>query len=486
MRKRPVRLWLEALEDRWCPSLTVQNASGYLIISGTPVGTNAAGGLLIQGTAARTNFFTIKDGSTYLGTYQVTNNLYLNLNNHQSEGINIDLNSNTIPGNLFINLGTGNNTGNVQFSVAVYNSTGGATTGRIGGNLQVVNGSGSETVIPGFQNNFSNAPPAFGLRVGGDLTFNAKVGGPTPSNFDVLDTGAGSAVAGTTPPTVVVGGNVNTTAVDAVGLGPTTTVGKSVSIAAAGERPLFVQDFATVQGNVGITGSQTRAPNPVIGPSQLGNFIEVGGFPTGTAFVGGSLQMSAGPGDAFFLIDAGTTVNGTTGITSSSGSDTVSIGGGNFNSNLTLNMGDGNDSINLAAGTSVLGSMSLNAGNGNNFVTDDATVGSTLTFNFGNGDDTVTIGSAPGGMLNWTSGSGNDSVTFGDATNTPSTWNVNMRFGTGNDTLTLAGNGTVATPNFLTGFIDMGGPPGGNSFDPTGSLLAGTWVIVQPFTLQNV
>jgi hypothetical protein len=306
MRNRPVRLRLEALEDRWCPSLTVQNVSGYLIISGTPVGTNAAGGLLIQGTAAHTNNFTIKDGSSFLGTYQVTGNLYLNLNNHQGEGINIDLNSNTIPGNLFINLGTGNNTGSVQNSVAVYNSTGGATTGRIGGNLQVVNGSGSETFIPGFQNNFSNIPTAFGLRVGGDLTFNAKMGGPTPSNFDVLDTGAGSAVAGTPTPTVIVGGNVNTTAVDAVGLGPTTTVGKSVSIAAAGERPLFVNDFATVQGNVGITGSQLRAPNPVLGTAQLGDFIEVGGFPTGTAFVGGSLQMSAGAGDAFFLIDPGT------------------------------------------------------------------------------------------------------------------------------------------------------------------------------------
>jgi hypothetical protein len=61
-----------------------------------------------------------------------------------------------------------------------------------------------------------------------------------------------------------------------------------------------------------------------------------------------------------------------------------------------------------------------------------------------------------------------------------------MTFGTGSDTLTLAGNGTLLTPNYLTGFVDMGGPPGGNSFDPTGSLAAGTWVVEQPFTLQNV
>jgi hypothetical protein len=41
-------------------------------------------------------------------------------------------------------------------------------------------------------------------------------------------------------------------------------------------------------------------------------------------------------------------------------------------------------------------------------------------------------------------------------------------------------------PERLTGTVDMGGPPGGNSFDPTGSLAAGTWITVSPFTLKNV
>jgi hypothetical protein len=403
----------------------------------------------------------------------------LNLNNHQSEGINIDLNSNSIPGNVYINLGTGNTTGSVQDSVAVYNSSGGATTGMIGGNLQVVNGSGAETFIPGFQNNFSNVPTAYGLKVGGDLTFNAKIGGPTPSYFDVMDTGAGSAQAGAPTPTVVVGGNISTTAVDAVGLGPTTTVGKGAYISANGERPLFVQDFATVQANVSITGSQLRAPNPVIGPSQLGDFIEVGGFPTGTAFVGTSLALSAGPGDGFFLIDPGTQVNGTANITSSSGSDTVSVGG-TFNSGLTLNTGDGNDSIDLGFGTSVVGSLSIYAGNGNDTVTDDATVGGTLTFTLGSGNSTVTVGQAPGVRLNWTSGNGNDSVTLGDGT-TPafSSWNVGMTFGTGSDTLTLSD--AAPAQQFITGSVNMGGPAGGNTFNQ-----GLNWFIVQPFALQNV
>jgi hypothetical protein len=87
--------------------------------------------------------------------------------------------------------------------------------------------------------------------------------------------------------------------------------------------------------------------------------------------------------------------------------------------------------------------------------------------------------------LFWQSGSGNDSVTLGATGTNGQSWNVQMTFGTGNDTLTLAG-GTAVQPNSLSGIIGMAGPPGGNSFAPTGSLAAGTWIIVPPFTIKNV
>jgi hypothetical protein len=67
-------------------------------------------------------------------------------------------------------------------------------------------------------------------------------------------------------------------------------------------------------------------------------------------------------------------------------------------------------------------------------------------------------------------------VTFGDAT-PGQLWTVNMRFGTGADTLTLTG----ANPEFITGFVDLGGPPGGNTFSQ-----GANWTVVQPWTLQNV
>jgi hypothetical protein len=462
MRKRTVRPGLEALEGRWCPSLTAQIHHGDLVISGTPTGTNATGGLLIQGTAAHTNNFTVKDGSMVLGTFHVTGDVVLNLTNHQTEGINVDLNSNSIPDDLLINLGAGN-------------SSGGATTGKIGGDLAVRGGSGSETFIPGFQNNFTDAPAAFGLRVGGDLTFDAKVGGATSSSFDVMDTGAEAPA----PPTVVVGGDVETTAVDVVGLGPTTTVGESVFIAAVGERPLFVEDFATVHGSVTVTGSRLRAPNPVLGASQMGDFIEVGGSPTGTAVVGGSLRLSSGAGDAFFLIDPGTQVHGRATIRAGSGSDTVSAAG-TFHRSLSIRLGNGNDSVSLAAGASVQEDVSIRLGNGNDSVTVDGKVGDDLRFDLGNGNNVVTVGPAPGDRLLWESGNGNDSVTLGDSHTAPgSAWNVHMEFGKGHDTLTLSSAAPGA--QFISGFVDLGGPPGGNVFNK-----GANWVIVQPFKLRNV
>jgi hypothetical protein len=55
-----------------------------------------------------------------------------------------------------------------------------------------------------------------------------------------------------------------------------------------------------------------------------------------------------------------------------------------------------------------------------------------------------------------------------------------MHFGTGSDTLTLAGP-AAAHSEFITGLVDLGGPPGGNQF------VQGTgWDVLQPWTLQNV
>jgi hypothetical protein len=71
-------------------------------------------------------------------------------------------------------------------------------------------------------------------------------------------------------------------------------------------------------------------------------------------------------------------------------------------------------------------------------------------------------------------------VTLSDgATTSASTWNVHMTFGTGNDTPTLSE--AAPAPQFITGFVDMGGTPFGNTFNQ-----GLNWTTLSPWTLHNV
>jgi hypothetical protein len=54
-----------------------------------------------------------------------------------------------------------------------------------------------------------------------------------------------------------------------------------------------------------------------------------------------------------------------------------------------------------------------------------------------------------------------------------------MTFGTGNDTPTLSE--AAPAPQFITGFVDMGGTPFGNTFNQ-----GLNWTTLSPWTLHNV
>jgi hypothetical protein len=460
------RLWLEQLENRLVPSLTVSSFSGTLFVSGLPTGN-----LVLNETAA--SAFQVMDGTHNLGTYAHISNVNLNLTNHQGNFIEFNLMGNTLTGNLFINVGQGSSVNNAANHVAVY-------SGRVGGSVTLVGGVGFEALILGFTNGDTTLR---GLSVGGDVTFTPKANNVSPIVNDILDTGA--LLSATAGGTVVIGGNVNTTNASVVGLGARTTVGKNVSIQAGQEFRLRDIDIAaTIDGSASVTG----------GSGPVTDSIDLGGpFSNGAPTILGNLTINLPGGTPFLdLGDSfGATVGGNVSITGGTQGGTYTLGGGAtpllVNGSLTVNLGDANNTLSVATKAQVGADTQVSAGAGNDSIALDGAMFGNLRVSLGNGNDTVTIGNAPGSQLLWSSGNGNDSVTFGDASNAAGeTWNVNMRFGTGNDTLTLAGNGTVASPEGLTGFIDMGGPPGGNSFDPTGSLAAGTWVIVQPFTLQNV
>jgi hypothetical protein len=418
---------LELLEGRWLPA-NVTFVSGYLFI-GPSSGETA---MKLTAKQSSANHFTVTDGASTLGTFGPVGNLLISGSNG-SDSITVNLNGLTYTGNIpFINSGNGNDT------VSIIN-------GKDNGNVLVLLGVGNDSV-----------------------SLAANVGG---SAQVISQSGVGS--ASVTVTSTSIGGDLSLTRARLVTLSAATAFGGNVT----------VQDGSIGSSSVSITGAATVTKNLTIQGGTGSDSVAISGALT----VNGGTQITLGNGNDTFNLTGAATFGGNFSFSSGAGNDSVNVTAGTFGSNASFNAGDGNDSVTLAAASTVSGTLSVTEGSGNDSVTVDSTVFGDERWNLGNGNDTVTIGNAPGGQLRWTSGNGNDSVTFGDATNSAGeTWNVSMRFGTGNDTLTLAGNGTVASPEGLTGFIDMGGPPGGNSFDPTGSLAAGTWVVISPFTLQNV
>jgi hypothetical protein len=440
-QKRRVRIAVEQLEQRWVPA-TVRFVSGYLLIS--PSSGESAMNLTVK--QATVNSFTVTDGASGLGTYSGVANILITGANG-ADTVTVNLNGLAYAGNLTANTGDGNDTVNI---------TGG---GAILGNVGLNTGFGNDSVALA-------ATGAAGIHFGGtvqvtDLTGanTLTVGNGAASSFggDLSATGYNTVTLGNGTGAIAFGGNV-TVNDGSVSLGAKITVSNGVTV--------------------------NKALNITTGPGadtiSLGNDT-----------VTGNTQINTGSGnDTVTDTGAAPLFGGNLTISSTgSGNDSVNLspGAGTVGGTLSVTLGDGTDTVTLNSTLNVNGDLRMTLGNGNDSVTVDSLVNGNMFWSEGNGTDTITIGNAPGGVLNWTSGNGNDSVTLGDATNAAGeTWNVHMQFGTGNDTLTLAGNGTVAAPEALTGFIDMGGPPGGNSFDPTGSLAAGTWVIVSPFTLQNV
>jgi hypothetical protein len=207
-----------------------------------------------------------------------------------------------------------------------------------------------------------------------------------------------------------------------------------------------------------------------------GIFVAVFSSGPGTGVIGRNLSISALGGNSMVSLSPGSFVGGTANITTGGGSDSIDLGG-QVNSNVTVSTGDGNDTVSLDMGAVVLGTLRINGGNGDNTLTVDGSVSGDLVFNLGNGNDSATVSQAPGGVLRWTSGNGNDSLTLTD-TNSPAgtTWNVSILFGSGDDTLTLAG----ATTQFLTGSADGGGRILGNVFSQ-----GANWTLQSPFTLSN-
>jgi hypothetical protein len=388
------------------------------------------------------NTFRVQDGGANLGTFAGVANINITGANG-ADTVTVNLDTRNYTGSITVNTGNGNDSVSID-------------RGSVGGSLNLNTGTGNDSVSLGTTS---------GLTVGGGVSATDTVGA---NAFAFGNGGSASRVATflnvTGYTNVMLGG----TAGDAVG-GSATVNDSSLTLAV----------------NIALRAGLTVNQNLTMITGSGADTIRLG-----SDTINGNTQVISGAGnDTVTLTAVAPSFGGDLSISGGAGNDSVNLSPGpsTVGGSLSISLTDGNDRITVNNQLTVNGNLNLTLGNGADSVTFDAAVNGDMHWTLGNGNDTVTIGNAPSGRLFWNSGNGNDSVTFGDATNAAGEiWNVQMQFGTGSDTLTLAGNGTMASPEVLTGFIDLGGPPGGNSFDPTGSLVAGTWVIAGPFTLQNV
>ena len=440
-RKRTARLNLEALEDRFCPSLVIQSISGELLISGTPTGTT---GFTITGMAG--GKYQVMDGASNKGTFTAST-ILLNLQNQGNESLTVNLNGQTLPGNLQLSLGLGNlSTTPSSNPVTVENGT-------VGGSVTVITSSTNETVQMGMAG--ASDPVAIGGAV--------QVVGPTGSLGQVYlynGSSIGGAFTVTDMPSVQIGE-----------IGPPNggaTIGGAVSV--NDSRAGTVLDL-TVNGTSTLKNGLSAVGTPL--STGLGDLFDMSGpsagvFPT----INGNVNVNLGDGLNFW--DVGGTINGNTTFTGGNGNspfagvpeNEIELGDGinpaTIHGAFQATTGGGSTALVFNAGSAVYGNMSLNFGNGTNDL-GGGTLGGVfqgslfgnLNITLGNGSNTALIETAPTGKLTWTSGNGTDALTLGSTLTPSSVWEVDMHFGSGTNTLTLAHTGNP--PQILTGLIDGDG-----------------------------
>lgn len=125
------RVFLEALEDRWCPSVNFSSNNGTLLITGSS--SNPGGSIAITETAANT--IAVTDGGNPVTTQTGIKNVTVKLTS-ADDNVAVNLGGFTLQGNLNINLGSGTNVLSLG-------------NGTIGGELKVAAGSGTDHVTLG-------------------------------------------------------------------------------------------------------------------------------------------------------------------------------------------------------------------------------------------------------------------------------------------------------------------------------------------------
>jgi hypothetical protein len=304
---------------------------------------------------------------------------------------------------------------------------------------------GNTIILPGFGNDLVSLNPGLGaMHFGGNVTLVDTLG------IDALTLGNGLG------PTTV-GGDVNVIGFNniGVGAGQPDSIGGNLTVQSALEGTPVAVTLGTA--GQGITVGRSLTVNT--GPAADTVVINGNGA-TGTA-IQGNVNVNLGNGNnSFNVAGSGVVVGGLMNVLTGTGNDVVAFAGGAlFEGNVNLNVGEGaNDLSGLNSAFAVSGDLAITAGNGSNAAfTMNGTVAGNLRIMLGNGaNGTVTVAQPVDGRLVWRSGNGPDSLTLTGQ----GFYNVLVNFGNNDDMFTL----NIGAGNVLTGFVDGGGRLTANSF----------------------
>jgi hypothetical protein len=410
MNRRRYRPSLECLEGRTCPALfRVTYSVGTLILNGSPSAKAASFEDLLIQRVGGFNYQVIDrhNGAAPInyGVFALTRDLRLNLTGFNAD-INIDLNHGVLPGNIYIDLGYGNNDFAGPFAIPHPVSVYGGVGARVNGSIFVSRGSGQEVVSIG-QIGFDTTNPAAEAVVVGNSVY--ATGGNPSALGNSLFIGPGS----------VVGNDVIATLYNQITVGaflaPGAVVGRNLTVNDLRSTvPASVENLGFVGGNVLVYGSATDdqlvigdpgtgAPGVVGGSlyGYLGNGDDLVNMEPGTV-VGKNLYIFEGNGNDTFGAPAlaptpgfSGTVGGVVALTYGNGNNAIAFNNQSYlGSNLFVFVGNGSNAIDLDG--LVRGSVLATTGNGTNTFTLDANAdirGPVVSFRGGNGSNTVTVSS---------------------------------------------------------------------------------------------
>jgi hypothetical protein len=365
---------LEMLEDRLTPSLTIMtDLAGNLSVTGTPDFSAGTQSQPVTITETSANTWQIVEGAATLATVFAPGNVNINFSQSAlDDNVTVNLGGNTLGGNLTVNTGGGADSfsfaggGSVGGSVSltgpinVTNSTAAAAV-NVGGNFTIQNGS----------KHLANTITLDNHTIGGNLSIS------TGNAADTVTIGANETVGGSLTASLGGGNNqLSTVATDSIG-GSFTYLGGSGNDIVA---PLDGTIGRNVYANLGSGGTNTftQAATATFGGNLtviagLGtNTVNLNGLTAGSAYFNlGSTGATAATGNTWNF-NAGAAIDGGA-ITyiGGVGVDTDAFNGTTAGARANFNLGAGNDSFTLGAGTN-LASLYIDFGPGTDTFTNNA------------------------------------------------------------------------------------------------------------------